>query len=279
MGIHQRIRFHRKRVGATQESVAKSLGIGTANYAKYESGERNPKDNRLLEIAKILNVSYASLKTGDERIAVDLLNAHLRGAVLGDIGGFTAFHSDFNLMDVVSETIMSFFSAMDEMLQRKYSNFHSEFVKDPTIASLVELDKRFKATYMDDADHSTCIEESPAILDPQCEFDHEELDDATIYKLAFCIAAVRYMDLSDTGDFNIDVFLSDVSDYLGNNMTKNVDTLQLFAVLVFAPFLSHIIRAIEFIDDNNSNMDDFPIAFMHYSLTPTGDDDEWTDHD
>ncbi len=61
-----RIAFVRQFRGLTQDEVAEKLGMGGENkrrkMTRYESGERVPKDDRLLEIAKILNVNVNSIK-------------------------------------------------------------------------------------------------------------------------------------------------------------------------------------------------------------------------
>ena len=67
MKLHNRIKFHREKRGLTQENVAMSLGIKVPNYAKYESGERNPKRDRLEQIANILGTDIFALETGFEK--------------------------------------------------------------------------------------------------------------------------------------------------------------------------------------------------------------------
>ena len=60
------IRYHR---GMTQHEVADILGVKHDNkrriMTRYERGQRNPKEDRTREIAKILNVSYSSIKQYD----------------------------------------------------------------------------------------------------------------------------------------------------------------------------------------------------------------------
>ena len=60
------IRYHR---GMTQHEVADMLGVKHDNkrriMTRYEKGQRNPKEDRTREIAKILNVSYSSIKQYD----------------------------------------------------------------------------------------------------------------------------------------------------------------------------------------------------------------------
>ncbi len=61
-----RIAFIRQFRGLTQEEVAEELGMKKENkrrgMARYESGERVPKEDRLLEIANILNVNVNCIR-------------------------------------------------------------------------------------------------------------------------------------------------------------------------------------------------------------------------
>ena len=56
------VRYYR---GMTQHQVADMLGVQHDNkrriMTRYEKGDRNPKENRTREIAKILNVSVSDL--------------------------------------------------------------------------------------------------------------------------------------------------------------------------------------------------------------------------
>ena len=67
MSISARIKYFRNIKGLSQENVAMMLGIKSTNYAKYESGERTPKHERLVQIAKILDTDIVALETGFEK--------------------------------------------------------------------------------------------------------------------------------------------------------------------------------------------------------------------
>ena len=64
-----RIAYVRHFRGMTQHNLADKLGVKHDNkrriMTRYEKGERNPKEDRTKEIAKILNVSYSSIKQYD----------------------------------------------------------------------------------------------------------------------------------------------------------------------------------------------------------------------
>ena len=64
-----RIAFARQFRHKTQDFVSKELGLTgeckRRTTTRYEKGNRNPKEERTKEIAKILNVSYSSIKQYD----------------------------------------------------------------------------------------------------------------------------------------------------------------------------------------------------------------------
>ena len=61
-----RIAFIRQFRLMSQHTVADKLGLQHANkrriMTRYEKGDRNPKEERTIEIAKILNVEYNAIK-------------------------------------------------------------------------------------------------------------------------------------------------------------------------------------------------------------------------
>lgn len=267
MSLHKRLRYYRKRNGMTQEYLASALGIGTANYAKYESGERNPKGDRIVALAKVLGISYSTLVNGEEQDAIELLNSHLRNAVLGDISGFSAFVTDFHSMGDVCQTIMEELVDWDELIQDKYSNFYCDFLLQPNLTSLAELDRCYKsASGWFNNQYLEMNDEKPEIQDVHHKFNDKELDDSTIYKMAFCIATSKYINLYEN-DIGVDFLLSDIRSYTENKNMSDVEAMQSFSVLVFVPFLAHILDTLEFIASNDSNMDDFSLVFLHDGLT------------
>ena len=71
-----RIAFARQFRQMSQHTVADKLGVQHDNkrriMTRYEKGERNPKDDRALEISQILNVSYEAIKRYDYRNEIDI---------------------------------------------------------------------------------------------------------------------------------------------------------------------------------------------------------------
>lgn len=61
----------RIRRGLTQSQVAELIGVSTVTIARYESGEREPSNDKLIKLAKFFNVSidYLIGKNGEEESA------------------------------------------------------------------------------------------------------------------------------------------------------------------------------------------------------------------
>ena len=61
----------------TQDEVSDKLGLTgeckRRTMTRYEKGDRNPKDERTLELSKILNVNYNAIKKYDFKNTIDIL--------------------------------------------------------------------------------------------------------------------------------------------------------------------------------------------------------------
>lgn len=72
-----RIAFIRQLRHLSQDYVSDYLGLTgeckRRTMTRYEKGDRNPKDERVREIAKLLNVSFNSLKKYDYKKTEDLI--------------------------------------------------------------------------------------------------------------------------------------------------------------------------------------------------------------
>lgn len=71
-----RIAFARQFRFMTQDEVSDKLGLTgeckRRTMTRYEKGNRNPKDDRTLELSKILNVSYNAIKKYDFKNTIDI---------------------------------------------------------------------------------------------------------------------------------------------------------------------------------------------------------------
>jgi len=253
--IAQRIKHYRKKTGLTQMDVASKLGIRTDNYAKYESGARVPREDRMVKLAQTLGVSYNAIAEGVEREFVDLLNRHAVCAVLGDVDGFNAFASDMDASSEAYSVITEFLDKGESIFAARGGDLYAKYMENPTIKVLTA----FFDIYLSSDD-------SPAVS-PTGEPDHAfpGLNVPDVAKWVFCVAVRNYLDINDT-----DSILNEAEQF-----SKDFEPLQVFAVKVFVPYLSFIIDTAEFC--MNTNIDDFEIAFLHGALTPPDGDDERRD--
>jgi len=278
-GLNRRIKYYRKKAGLTQESVANELGIRVTNYAKYETGERNPKGERLLKIIEILGTSYHDLVDGEENTVVGVLNRYIRGAITGNIDGFMAFLSEFNSHSNVESVILDCLDDWGKSIKERFSEFHSEFLEEPNLSTLAELDKRYKQSFTSfNCFHNERVGIIHEPLDSSHMFNDEHLDDGIIYKMVFCVAVAKYIELGLDSKC-VSCIFSEVREYTENKRMRDEEALKFFAVLVLVPFLDHIIDALELIAMNNSTIDDFEDAFLHGGLSMPEKEDEWVDLD
>ena len=72
-----RIAFVREFRQMTQDNVSDKLGLTgeckRRTMTRYEKGDRNPKDDRTLEISKILNVNFNAIKKYDYKNPIDVV--------------------------------------------------------------------------------------------------------------------------------------------------------------------------------------------------------------
>ena len=262
--IAQRIRHYRKKRGLTQMTVAAALGVRTDNYAKYESGARVPRADRLVRLAKILNVSYDTLNEGVEREFADLLKSHAIGVITGEPGSFTMFVADMRSSEEAYGVISYFFDMALHRFIAGNPQLLVKYLNEPDLAGLIELYDIYSER--NDALTVGHIDGIPLTLD----WLLTPLETVTTVKLAFCIAVRRYLDQND------DVFILDEAEKLAGSILDTIDALQFFAVKVFVPYLSILIDTVELC--MNTTIDDFEKAFLFYALTHP-DDEGGCDYD
>lgn len=72
-----RIAFARQFRKMTQDEVSKKLGLEgkskRVNITRYEKGERNPKEDRIMEIANILKINPKSIEKYDFSNSLDII--------------------------------------------------------------------------------------------------------------------------------------------------------------------------------------------------------------
>jgi transcriptional regulator with XRE-family HTH domain len=260
--LSQRIKYYRRKKGLTMDGAASALGIRTDNYAKYESGARSPKDDRLLALSKILGVSYNALNEGVEQEFVGLLNRHAISAVLGKVESFDAFYSDMEASSEAYYVVAEFFNRSDHYFAANDADYYRKYIENPGLDSLI-------AQYGAHKSHSGKNENEFAATDgikAEAPNGTAPLDAEKATKWAFCVAVHNYLENANT-----EAILREAG-----KMAANIDALQFFAVKVFVPYLSFIIDAVELCV--NTTIDDFENAFLFDALT-TPDDDDDADND
>ena len=73
--VKDNIKKARLDAGLTQIEVAEKLGVAQAQYARWENGGRNPKDETVKKLAEIFGVTFDKLQGRNDRLddIVDLL--------------------------------------------------------------------------------------------------------------------------------------------------------------------------------------------------------------
>ncbi|EMB79888.1 Cro/CI family transcriptional regulator [Streptococcus mutans 11VS1] len=64
--LKDNIKKARLNTGLTQIEVAEKLGVAQAQYARWENGGRNPKDETVEKLAEIFDTSFEILKGRDD---------------------------------------------------------------------------------------------------------------------------------------------------------------------------------------------------------------------
>jgi transcriptional regulator with XRE-family HTH domain len=241
--LAQRLRYYRKQNGMTQEKTAAALGIRSVNYAKYEAGERNPREDKLIALSKLFGVSYIGLSEGAERTFCDLLHAHIQGAVLNDTEGFGAFTYDVLKDSEAFPFVKTCFDKWRGVCRDRWGDWYSKYVETPAFPKLVFLGEKLAAYEYSEAGSSNISTQNR---------------DATVAKLVFCIAVTDYLTATDPGNI-----ICEAADMLGD--CTAIAPLQYFAVKVFVPYLSFIANAVELTE--NTFISDFENAFLYGTLT------------
>jgi transcriptional regulator with XRE-family HTH domain len=258
--VSQRIKYYRKKNGLTQMKVAAKLGIRTENYAKYESGARVPRSDRLVKLAKIFGVSYDALNEGVERGFADLLKSHAVGAVVGESCSFTAFPFDMEASDEAYPVVAGFMDIGLHRFAGENGEFCKKYLGSPTVADLIAIYEMYRDQCEPNPPEPKIKITAQVIPVKTC------LEPATAYKWAFCIAMKRYLERNGA------IEITDEIEKLAGSVLEHMDALQFFAVKVFVPYLSFIIDAVELCV--NTSIDDFEKAFLFYATTHPDDESE-----
>ena len=73
----------RTRKGMSQEEVAKAIGVSQKSYSNYENGTRNPKIDKIVKLAKLLeielNFSTSTLNDQKNKSEISIIPESLEG--------------------------------------------------------------------------------------------------------------------------------------------------------------------------------------------------------
>ena len=253
--ISRRIKYYRNAKGLTQMEVANALGIRTDNYAKYESGARTPKDDRMIALSKILGVSYTALYEGVERGFADLLGRHAVSAVLGDVEAFRAFAGDMEASIEAYSIVDSFFGRGVHHFVAENHVIFEKYISRPNLPGLIALYDIYKERFASRPREQTEIKYDTELTPNENLMKLITLPPHISAKWAFCTAVHRYLKTND-----IESVLREAGESAGE-----LDALQYFAVKVFVPYLAFIIEAAQLCA--NTAIDDFDKAFRDKALS------------
>ena len=140
-----RIAFARQFRRVSQDYVSDNLGLTgeckRRTMTRYEKGERNPKDDRTLEISKILNVNFNSIKKYDFNNPIDLIYIFLWLEKL-----IPNYQIDWSIIqNVKNKDVLTYKSFIDEWnvmrKKRKYREISYEEYIEWKLNFELEVDK------------------------------------------------------------------------------------------------------------------------------------------
>ena len=120
----ERIAFVRQFRRMTQDEVSDKLGLDGENkrrsMARYESGDRKPKENRLLEIANVLKVNPKIIKEYDFKSQEDVIYM-----LLWMEEQYPRMNIDFDILEYLQEKnkmILDFMDEWNDMRRKRLSH-------------------------------------------------------------------------------------------------------------------------------------------------------------
>lgn len=254
-----RLKQYRNEAGLTLESMGQALGMKSTNYAKYESEIENrmPREDNMINIAKVLGVSFSDLKYGRERNFVELLNRYLISVALGEADALDAYIADVmdykpykELVDLCDRYGEILAGGAEAMESGDFTPFYEKYLAASEYQLLVELCKRYR--YAQEVDNGNAEPEewfNEYDFDALYSFEPggtgEQMSFYHTYKAAFLYAVTTYLDVC-----NLNEIVDEVRQAEGRDMS-DTEAMQLFAIQVFVPYIAIVIRAFENMAMNN----------------------------
>lgn len=68
--VGDRIKKMRKQKKLSQEELASLIGVNLVTLSRYETGDRNPKLDKLVAMSQIFNVNVEYITTGEDVVTI-----------------------------------------------------------------------------------------------------------------------------------------------------------------------------------------------------------------
>lgn len=238
----KRLKYYRELRCLTQRDVADSVDASISTYQKYESDERSPKSDRVVALAKTLNVYVGFLQDGEETMCSEMMKQCVLSSAQGD-GFVDSFWSEFSYYENISKTITDFLRDWQKKIIQQYPEFATAFFKkgEINLPNLIELGKRQRSAVNHYTDYT---------------FDISELMEMDWYRLAFCIATSAYLAAYDGKNNDILQETIEVSEWFEpyekaaelpkeDYQEVQIQATQYFAIKVFIPYLANLMNALD----------------------------------
>ncbi len=105
--LGKNIKLLREKLGLTQEELAQKMGMHCNTIARWERDEVDPRGTSLWKLAKALNVSSATLLTGEENIPEAEINAGISTGGTHGMSFSIPFDEDINTSQTTNEEIQN----------------------------------------------------------------------------------------------------------------------------------------------------------------------------
>ena len=236
--IGDRLKYYRQRKNMTQAEVAEKLGIQKPNYQKYESGQRNPKDDRIKEMAQIFGCGFLSIKYGEKDMFIARANDSIRRAIMGEDLVYTSIADDWGYEDweegSLTTEITTFFSDYALELEEINPDFYKQYIEVPALQNIFELADKFHYAVW----HR--LVEPDDYQDDFEEYEDDAITPTQWYGIAFSYLVIDYFSGIESDQQVID----DTKAALDDDSVTDEDAGLQFASKIFTPFLHYVIEAV-----------------------------------
>ncbi len=125
--LHQNIRILRRRLGFSQEELARRIGLNRGNIASYENGSAEPRICNLIKLSNLFTVSLSDL-TGADLSCEDRLQLALSPEP--KVPSDTPYQTSFEELIQQAEELATVMKSLHACGCYKMRNLHGEVPKD-----------------------------------------------------------------------------------------------------------------------------------------------------